>query len=219
MDFKQKMKEKIKEYSNEKYLQGYIKDEYNIDDKDADIYLQVYSKNELFDSRTVGKQKSLTDKLYSYIEAKTDMLDNDVPINLHIIGYAFPSKDQEEIKHLIKEHYSIELYKAQKEYKKVLNKAMYLLLAGLLFLLIYLAVIIFVESNVSSEIFAFLFTYSLWEALHGIIYVLSKVKDKRAAITQNLLMEVDFNDKDGVLKNKIAISPTGEDEQFAINYK
>ena len=73
MDFKQKMKEKIKEYSNEKYLQGYIKDEYNIDDKDADIYLQVYSKNELFDSRTVGKQKSLTDKLYSYIEAKTDM--------------------------------------------------------------------------------------------------------------------------------------------------
>ena len=142
---------------------------------------------------------------YSYIEAKTDMLDNDVPINLHIIGYAFPSKDQEEIKHLIKEHYSIELYKAQKEYKKVLNKALYLLLAGLLFLLIYLAIIIFVESNVSSEIFAFLFTYSLWEALHGIIYVLSKVKDKRAAITQNLLMEVDFNDKDGVLKNKITL--------------
>ena len=64
----------------------------------------------------------------------------------------------------------------------------------------YLAIIIFVESNVSSEIFAFLFTYSLWEALHGIIYVLSKVKDKRAAITQNLLMDVDFIDKDNVLK-------------------
>ena len=200
MDFKKKMKEKIKEYSNDKYLQGYIKSEYNIDDKDADIYMQVFSKNELFDSRTVGKQKSLNNKLYSYIESKTDMLDNDVPINLHIVGYAFPSKDQEEIKHLIKEHYSIELYKAQKEYKKILNKATYLFLAGLVFLLIYLLVIIFVENNVSSEIFAFLFTYSLWEALHGIIYVLSKVKDKRAAITQNLLMEVDFIDKDNVLK-------------------
>ena len=202
MDFKKKMKEKIKEYSNEKYLQKYIETEYNFNDKDADVYLQVYSKNELFDSRTVGKQKSLTDKFYSYVESKTDMLDNDIPINLHIIGYAFPSKDQEEIKHLIKEHYSIELYKVQKEYKKVLNKAMYLLLAGLIFLLIYLAIIIFVKTNVSSEIFAFLFTYSLWEALHGIIYVLSKVKDKRAAVTQNLLMEVDFVDKDGMLKNK-----------------
>ncbi len=200
MDFKKKMKEKIKEYSNEKYLQGYIKSEYNIDDKDADIYLQVFSKNELFDSRTVGKQKSLNDRLYSYIESKTDMLDNDVPINLHIVGYAFPSKDQEEIKHLIKEHYSIELYKAQKSYKKILNKAMYFFLAGLVFLLIYLLVIIFVENNVSSEIFAFLFTYSLWEALHGIIFVLSKVKDKRAAVTQNLLMDVDFIDKDNVLK-------------------
>ena len=202
MDFKKKMNEKIKEYSNEKYLQKYIETEYNFNDKDADVYLQVYSKNELFDSRTVGKQKSLTDKFYSYVESKTDMLDNDIPINLHIIGYAFPSKDQEEIKHLIKEHYSIELYKVQKEYKKVLNKAMYLLLAGLIFLLIYLAIIIFVKTNVSSEIFAFLFTYSLWEALHGIIYVLSKVKDKRAAVTQNLLMEVDFVDKDGMLKNK-----------------
>ncbi len=198
MDFKKKMDEKIKEYSNEKYLQGYIKSEYNIDDKDADIYLQVYSEKELFDSRTVGKQKSLNDRLYSYIESKTAMLDNDIPINLHIIGYAFPSKDQEEIKHLIKEHYSIELYKAQKEYKKILKKSSCLFLVGLFFLLIYLAVLIFVESNITSEIFAFLFTYSLWEALHGVIYVLSKVKDKRAAITQNLLMEVEFNDKNEI---------------------
>ncbi len=200
MDFKKKMDEKIKEYSNEKYLQGYIKSEYNIDDKDADIYLQVYSEKELFDSRTVGKQKSLNDSLYSYLESKTSMLDNDVPINLHIIGYAFPSPDQEEIKELIKEHYSIELYKIQKEYKKVLNKATYLFLVGLIFLIIYLAVIIFIESNITSEIFAFLFTYSLWEALHGIIYVLSKIKNKREAVTQNLLMEVDFIDKDNVIK-------------------
>jgi hypothetical protein len=73
MDFKQKMKEKIKEYSNEKYLQKYIETEYNFNDKDADIYLQVYSKNELFDSRTVGKQKSLTDKLYIKYESSVDL--------------------------------------------------------------------------------------------------------------------------------------------------
>jgi len=198
MNFKMKMKEKIKEYSNDEYLNGFIKSEYNIDDKDADIYLQVYSANELFDKRTIGRQKSLTDSLYSYIENKTAMLDNDIPINLHIVGYAFPSKAKEEIKHLIKEHYSIELYKVQKEYKKIVRKSSCLFIIGLLFLLIYLAIIIFVESNVSSEIFAFLFTYSLWEALHGVIYVLSKVKDKRAAITQNLLIEVDFSDKNKI---------------------
>ena len=200
MNFKKKMKEKIKEYSTEGYLQDYIRNEYNTDDKDADIYLQVYSKNELFDSRTVGKQKSLNDNLYSYLESKTAMLDNDVPINLHIIGYAFPSKDQEVIKHLIKEHYSIELYKVQKEYKKIVNKSSYIFRAGVVFLLLYLAIIVSVETNVSSEIFAFLFSYSLWEALHGVIFVLSKVKDKRASITQNLLMEVDFIDKDNMLK-------------------
>ena len=92
------------------------------------------------------------------------------------------------------------MYKIQKEYKKIVNKSSYIFLDGLVFLLIYLAIIVSVESNVSSEIFAFLFSYSLWEALHGVIFVLSKVKDKRAAITQNLLMEVDFIDKENMLK-------------------
>ena len=202
MDFKKKMDEKIKEYSNENYLQKYIENEYNFNDQDADIYLRIHNINELFDSRTVGRQKSLADKVYNFIESKTDMLDNDIPINLHIVGYDFSNKDQETIKHLINEHYAIELYKAQKEYKKVLNKSIHLFLAGMTFLLIYLLMLTFIETNIRSEIFVFLFSYSLWEALHGVIYVLSKVKDKRAAITQNLLMEVDFVDKYNVLKEK-----------------
>ena len=194
MEFKKKMKEKIKEYSNEKYLRGYIDNEYDVNENGANIYMQIFSKNELFDSRTIGKQKSLTENLYHFVESKTAMLDNDIPITLQIIGYSFPSRAQEEIRHLIKEHYSIELYKIQKEYKKILRKNTLLLLIGLAFLLIYVSIIIFSESNVASEIFAFLFTYTLWEALHGIIYVLSKIKTKRAAITQTLLMNVEFKE-------------------------
>ena len=194
MEFKKKMNEKIKEYSNEKYLRGYIENEYDLNENGANIYMQIFSKNELFDSRTIGKQKSLTDNLYNFIESKSAMLDNDIPLNLQIIGYSFPSRAQEEIRHLIKEHYSIELYKVQKEYKKTLKKTTYLMLIGFIFLLIYVSIILFTESNVASEIFAFLFTYTLWEALHGIIYVLSKLKAKRAAITQTLLMNVEFKE-------------------------
>ncbi len=199
-EFKNKMNEKIREYSNDDYLSGYINNEFTTNDSDADIYLKVEDKDEIIDKRTIRNQIELKDDVYTYLEKKSSMLDNDIPINLHIIGYEFGSKEQGIIKHLIKEHYSIELYKIQKEYKKVLNKATYLFLVGLVFLIIYLAVIIFIESNITSEIFAFLFTYSLWEALHGIIYVLSKIKNKREAVTQNLLMEVDFIDKDNVIK-------------------
>ena len=53
------------------------------------------------------------------------------------------------------------------------------------------------------EIFVFLFSFSLWEAFHSIIYILSDVKDRRESITQNLLTNVDFVDKGEVEKKEI----------------
>ena len=195
-EFKNRMNEKIKEYSNDKYLSGYINNEFTTNDSDADIYLKVENKDEIIDKRTIRNQIELKDDVYTYLEKKSSMLDNDIPINLHIIGYEFSSKEQGIIKHLVKEHYSIELYKIQKEYKKTRNKAINLIVIGLVCLLIYLYLVLIAESTVMSEIFVFLFSFSLWEAFHSIIYILSDVKDKRAAITQNLLTNVDFVDKD-----------------------
>ena len=194
-DFKTKMNEKIKEFSNDNYLSGYINNEYTTDDNDADIYLKVREKDDVIDRRTTGNQIELRDEVYDYLEKKTSMLENDIPINFHIIGYDFTSKEQGVIKHLVKEHYSIELYKIQKEFKKTRNKAINLIIIGLVCLFIYLYLVLVLESDVMAEIFVFLFTFSLWEAFHSIIYILSDVKDKRAAITQNLLTNVDFFNK------------------------
>ena len=88
------------------------------------------------------------------------------------------------------------IHKIQKDYKKTRDKAINLIVIGLVCLLIYLYLVLIAESTVMSEIFVFLFSFSLWEAFHSIIYILSDVKDKRAAITQNLLTNVDFVDKD-----------------------
>jgi hypothetical protein len=201
-EFKTKMHEKIKEYSNDKYLEGYINNEYSTDDNDADIYLKVEEKNDVFDKRTTGNQIELNDSVYTYLEKKSAMLDNDIPINFHIIGYEFDSKEQGIIKHLIKEHYSIELYKIQKEYKKLRNKAINLIIVGFACLLIYLYLVLILESDVISELFIFLFSFSLWEAFHSIIYIISEIKNKREAITQTLLTNVDFIDKGEEIEKK-----------------
>ena len=200
-DFKNKMNEKIKEFSNDNYLSGYINNEYSTNDNDADIYLKVREKHDVIDRRTTGNQIELRDEVYAYLEKKSSMLENDIPINFHIIGYEFTSKEQGVIKHLVKEHYSIELYKAQREYKKTRNKAINLIIIGLACLFVYLYLVLVLESTVMSEIFAFLFTFSLWEAFHSIIYILSDVKEKREAITQNLLTNVDFMDKGEEIKD------------------
>ncbi len=201
-DFKNKMNEKIKEYSNDQYLSGYINNEYTTNDNDADIYLNVKEKDEIIDRRTIRNQIELKDDVYTYLEKKSSMLENDIPINFHIIGYEFSSREQGIIKHLIKEHYSIELYKVQKEYKKTRNKAINLIVIGFVCLLIYLYLVLIAESTVMSEIFVFLFSFSLWEAFHSIIYILSDVKDRRESITQNLLTNVDFVDKGEEVEKK-----------------
>ena len=193
--FKKQMKDKINQYSNDKYLDGYIKSEYLTDDGDADIYLKINRKSELFKDWTVGNQLELDDNVYKFLEDKTSMLENDTQINLHIIGASIDQKDQDLIKHTFKEHYAIELYKIQKEYKTHKIKIITLFLFGLLSLLSYLWLYLFTEFDFFMEVFCFIFSFALWEAFDLIIYDFSDVKYEREAITQNLLTEIDFEDK------------------------
>ena len=61
------VKEKIKKYSNEEYLDGYIKNEFLTDNGNADIFLKINNKEELIDTRTVGNQLDLNKSVYGYL--------------------------------------------------------------------------------------------------------------------------------------------------------
>ncbi len=201
--FKKKLKEKIKKYSNDQYLDGYIKKEFFTSDGDADIYINIEDKYELFDSWTIGGQIDLEKDVYEFIEEKTSMLGNHIPINLHIVGYEFTSHEQGVIRHILKEHYAIELYKAQKEYTNYKNKILCLILIGFASFGLY-SFLFFVERfNYLVEVFGFLFSFALWEAMDCAIYSFSEAKEKREAITQNLLMNVSFDNEKDIKKQKI----------------
>ncbi len=193
-DFKKKMQEKIKTYSNKKYLEGYIKDEYLTHDGDADLYLTLNDINELIDSRTSGNQLDVCNDVYEFIETKSDMLENDTLLELHIKGIEVDNKTQGIVKHIIKEHYAIELYKIQKKFTRCRNKIIGLSLLGIVSLIIYTLIYLNTESNFALEIFGFIFTFALWEAFDALIYDLSDIKYDRENITQNLLMKVCFDE-------------------------
>lgn len=192
--FKKKMKEKIKMYSNKKYLKGYISKEFLTGDKDADIYFYMSEDVELFDPRTKGNQLSLDNSFFEFIEEKSDMLENDVQIHLHIMNSNLDSKDQGMVKHMIKEHYAIELYKVQKEFNKCRNKIFHLSAFGLTMFLVYVLFYDNIESNFLFEVLSFVFSFSLWEAFDAIIYTLSDIRYDRENITQDLLINVSFDE-------------------------
>lgn len=193
-DFKNKVKEKIKLYSKDEYLDGYIKNEYLTKDGDADIYLNIGTLDDLFDTRTSGNQLELNSDVYSFIESKSSMLSNDTILNLHISGSNLNPKEQGMVKHIIKEHYAIELYKIQKKYLRARNKIIGLSIFGIISFILYTAIFLYNDSNFLLEVFGFLFTFSLWEAFDAYIYNLSDIKFERENITQNLLMKVSFDD-------------------------
>ena len=192
---KDKVKEKIKQYSNDEYLDGYIKNEFLTDDGDADILLHINSKDELFDSKTSDNQLDLKNDIYEYIDNKTSMLNNDIKLNLKIVSSKLNKNDEEKVKHIINEHYAIELYKIEKKYKRYKNIIFRLVLSGLLFLSTYALITFNFSSKFFIEIFGFLFSFTLWKALETFIYTLNEIKYERESITQKLIMEIVFDNK------------------------
>jgi len=186
------MQDKIKTYSNKKYLDKFFQNEFDLVDKNAHVYLYLKSKDELFDSRTRGKQLSLNPIIYKYIDDKTSMLDNDIKINLHITCPGITNKEEEQVKHIMKEFYAVELYKIQKTYARHRNKTICLILIGIISFIMYIALYSNGDFAMFKEIFAFLFTFSLWLAIESLIYELSDTRYEVGNVTQNLLIDVEF---------------------------
>ena len=136
-EFKKQVKEKIKLYSNEEYLQGYIRNEFLVDDESANINIRLKNSDDLFDSRTIANQLDLNSEIYDYIDDKSSMLNSLIKLNFHIICPKLSKDEKERTINIIKEHYAIELYKIQKEYKRYKLKIFVLSLLGIIFFAIY----------------------------------------------------------------------------------
>ena len=191
-DMKNELKEKIKQYSNKEYLEGYIKNEFLTDDGDADIYIRLKNREDLFDERTSEKQLELRKDIYNFIDDKASILDNDVQINFHIRGLDITEREQGRAKHIIKEHYAIELYKVQRKYQNHKNKIVRLFAIGFLFLLLYGVTYYLTKSQFLLEVFGFLFSFSLWQAFEKLLYTLNTIKSDINAVAQKLLINVEF---------------------------
>ena len=192
-DFKKKMGKKIEQFSSKDYLDSYIRNEFLTDDGDADIYLKISSKDDLIDNRTVKNQIDLRSEIFEFVENKTALLDNDIKINLHIIGVKLSENEQIIIKNIFREHYAIELFKIQKDYKNQKEKVLSLFLIGCISLLSYLLLYLFTDFDFFLEVFGFIFSFALWEAFDQLIYEISDTKFEREAISQNLLIEIIFD--------------------------
>ena len=196
-NIKKKKKKKINEYSKKEYLDKYIENEFLTDNGDANIYIKLKNKEELFDSRTLDNQKDLNNDIYEFLDSKSSMLQSDIQINFYILGLTLSKEEREEVRHLIKEHYAIELYKTQKEHRRYEIKICRLLLLGIIFTIFYALTLKYSSYDLFNEILLFLASFSIWEAFDFIIYDLTDIKREREFITQKLLIDIYFSKDEG----------------------
>lgn len=196
-NIKKEVKEKIHQYYNRKYLDDYINSEYITSNGDANIFIKLKSKEELFDPRTYKHQKELDSSIYSFLDKKAAILDNDVQVNFYILGVALTEKEMESVKLLLEEHYAFELHKAQKEYKRCVSKIVKLIILGLLSLGICGLTSLFMYNSIIYEVLIFIASLTIWEAFDCYIYDLSDIKKEREAVTQKLLIDVYFDVEEG----------------------
>lgn len=191
-DIKKQVKKQLSKYSNEKYLNEYIKNEFLTDNGDANIFIKLEDEEELFDDRTVGNQLELNNMIYDYLDEKSSILNSNIRLNLHIIGLDLKDDKKKLIKSLIKEHYAIELYKAQKEFKDCKKKIFSLLMLGVITLIFYILIFYNTKLGLIEEIIAFISSFSIWIAFENFIYDYIDIKHEREKITQKLLLDINF---------------------------
>ena len=196
-NIKKEVKEKINEYSKKEYLNKYIESEFLSDNGDANIYIKINSKEELFDSKTIGNQKDLNSDIYEFLDSKSSRLSSDIQINLYILGLDLKKEEKEEVKNLIKEHYAIEIYKKQKEHRRIETKVFRLLLIGIIFTIFYALTLKYSNYDIFNEILLFIASFSIWEAFDFILYDLIDIKREREFITQKLLIDIYFSKDEG----------------------
>ena len=196
-NIKKEVKEKINEYSKKEYLDKYVESEFLSDNGDANIYIKINSKEELFDSKTIGNQKDLNSDIYEFLDSKASILSSDIQINLYILGLDLKEEEKEEVKNLIKEHYAIEIYKKQKEHRRIEIKVFRLLLIGIIFTIFYALTLKYSNYDLFNEILLFIASFSIWEAFDFILYDLIDIKREREFITQKLLIDIYFSKDEG----------------------
>ena len=196
-NIKKEVKKKINEYSKKEYLDKYIENEFLTDNGDANIYIKLKNKEELFDSRTLDNQKDLNNDIYEFLDSKSSMLQSDIQINFYILGLTLNKEEKEEVRHLIKEHYAIELYKTQKEHRRYEIKICRLLILGIIFTIFYALTLKYSNYDIFNEILLFLASFSIWEAFDFSIYDLTDIKREREFITQKLLIDIYFSKDEG----------------------
>lgn len=174
-------------------LETYIKDEYMEGDK-AVIYVNCLNEEDIFESYSYQSQKSLNPAIYDFIDSKVYLIPAAYPVEIRFVNKAFSKHEVEEIREIIKEHYSLILRDKLIDLRINMIKITALLIIGIVLLGIYFSLQLADMGSLFMEFLSIAGTFALWEAVDFYILERKQVENERFNAGQMALASIQFED-------------------------
>jgi hypothetical protein len=191
---KQESKKKLKKYQTKKFDYYKTLNEYYIENGDAYISIKVYTIDDIISKYSVKNDEVLNYEFMRYLETNASYIPDKYSLVLEICNHHFNEEEQEIIKKVIRNHYSISLINKKEELKSYKRKGYYLLLTGLVSLFIYAILAYTGKLLILSEIFSLIFCFAMWEATDITIFDNDDIKEEIVELQNLSEIQVIFKD-------------------------
>lgn len=189
---KNQLKKVTARRTNLQTLRQYIDQEYMDADGYAVIDIALYDGLALYDPLSMGRQLDLSEELYDFIARKAAILPAQLPLKLCFHGGGLDAREQERVRQLLTEHYTVCLH--DKLWDKRINrrKLIGMTVVGLLFLSLYFYFALKREDGLFLEILSVIGSFALWEAADSLMLERRDINTEIRNIAQHLTQEVVF---------------------------
>lgn len=169
-------------------------DKFLCPDGKAQIDVCLYDGISLFNPLSAGKQRELSSEIYDYIDAQLYTIPSLQPVRIRFCGAIPNGASSDDIRALIRDHYSF-LYRDCKEDLRInLIKIIALAALGILCWAVSLTLQGLSPDSLFTEILGIIGSFSMWEAVDFWLLERKGLKIKHLDAAQSALCEVTFHD-------------------------
>lgn len=180
MNKKKRAEELIKYVSQIKDKDGYAVVDVNLNDN-----------AELYNPLSVNKNRDLSDGIYDYIEAQTNVIPSNIPLRIRFHGDV-EKEEQEEIKKDMIRHYTLKSLDVSWDLAALFRKTLLLVIFGVVVLALYFYFSFTSDDFFFTEILSIVGSFSLWEAADSLLIERPSLKREAKNIEQNLNQLIEF---------------------------
>lgn len=190
---REQLKRTVRDQARLRTLRRYLDEEYMNDEGVGVIDVCLYEGLELYDPLSYGGQRELNPEIYDFIGQKANLLPALVPLRICFHGHV-PPEDQEQIRRLMAEHYSLELQDRMWDLHSNRHKLIGMVAVGVVFLSLYFFFALREDDGLFLELLSVIGSFALWEAADCFLLERRAITRDMMNIAQHMTQEVVFPD-------------------------